>query len=155
MKLICFLLFLLRDFCNVGSFFPPSNPCSPHRTHYTHKVNRMPHNLCLIWSASGTWRRKGERANRRSRLGGLGGFLSSLFHCRCRRWGGYRTFGLDRQKKKIFFIMVHVQISACADEFAETCVCVGVCVCVPVEQEGCPSGVWGSVKLHHEGFASF
>lgn len=29
-----------------------------------------------------------------------------------------------------------------------------MCVCVPVEQEGCPSGVLGSAKLHHEQFAS-
>lgn len=59
------------------------------------------------------------------------------------------------KKKKIFFKARCMSKSLCVLCNAWICRRVCVCVCVPVEQEGCPSGVWGSVKLHHEGFASF
>ena len=143
MKSICFLLYSAAR--PLWCFFSSSNPCSPHRKRYTHKVNRMPRNLCLIRSAFGTWRRKGERANRRSRLGGLGGFLSHLFHCRCRRRGGYRTFGLERQKKEDFFFLARgTSDSLCV--LCNTWICRRVCVCVLVCVCTCGAGglsIWG------------
>lgn len=59
---------------------------------------RMSNECVSTYEWVSTWRRYGARPIRCSCLCALGGFKSGLFHCRCRRWGSNRTFGLNRHK---------------------------------------------------------